>query len=189
VAKRRISPAPACQECGNDSSLVAGSVLHPHLPSLAKKWFWVCDACDARCGCRPGTKRALGVPAGPETRRARQLLHEMRIDPLWRTAIKTVGYTPEDPRARAIITNTARSRVYEYLAWKLGLDKEDCHTALFDVEACRRAWVALAGVDYPLIRAWAKARKEGRDGKERDRSAQGGKGDDAFGGSPPPEHR
>lgn len=146
--------------------LVDGTVVYPHRPDLAAKRFWRCAPCQAWCGCHPGSSRPLGVPATADLRKARQMLHNDRLDPLWKTAIETVGYTPEDPRARAIITNTARSRVYEFLAWKLGIDREDCHTALFDIATCRLAWTALAGATYPAIRDWAKARKAARQQQE-----------------------
>lgn len=160
--------APVCPGCGREAVLVSGARIYPHRPDLAAKQFWLCDPCEAWSGCHPGGKRPLGTPAGRALRKARQILHNDRLDPLWKTAIEACGYHPEDPRARAIITNTARARVYEYLAWKLGLDRDECHTGMFDIETCRRAWSALYGVDYPTIRAWAKARKERAKGNDHE---------------------
>lgn len=37
---------------------------------------------------------------------------------------------------------------------------EDTHIALFDIEDCRRAWVALRGVTYDQVRIWAKNNPE-----------------------------
>lgn len=159
---KRAQP-PTCPGCNKPAQLVDGARMYPSRPDLHAKWYWLCLPCGAWCGCHPGTKRSLGVPAGAELRRARSILHHDRLDPLWQNATAHYDHEPESPRAVAIIRNTARSRVYEFLAWKLGLDREDCHTALFDLATCRRAWTALAGADYGTIRAWAKARRARRD--------------------------
>lgn len=154
----RKAVAPICPHCQQPSKLIAGDVLY-RKDDYADQWFWQCEPCLAHVGCHPRTKRPLGFPANAELRQARMLLHNRMIDPLWRTAVESVGYTPEDPKARKIITNTARKRVYDFLAWRLGIDRDECHTAEFDLEMCRRAWVALRGIDYNEIRTWAKARK------------------------------
>lgn len=59
-------------------------------------------------------------------------------------------------RPRAIITRTARTRVYAYLADQLGIARDACHVGLFDLQTCRRAWKILSGVNYSDIRRWAK---------------------------------
>lgn len=157
------SKAPVCPGCQRPTALVSGSQLFPRHTDLAEKWFWRCQPCDAHVGCHGRTRRALGEPANAELRRARTILHNDRLDPLWKTAIATGGYTPEDPKARAIIRNTARARVYEWLAWKLGMPREDVQVGQMTLDECRRAWRALAGVDYPTIRAWAKARRAAKE--------------------------
>jgi hypothetical protein len=151
---------PLCPYCGNESQLRVGSEIYPHRADLWDKFFWKCDPCGAYCGCHPGTKKALGVPASAELRKARSILHDQMLDPLWKNAVVAGGYEPEDEKARIIIVRTARSRVYDFLADRLVLTKEQTHTGLFDIETCRAAWRVLAGVTYPEIRAWAKARKE-----------------------------
>lgn len=149
---------PICPYDNQTTGLVGGAVIYPHRQDLFKKWFWRCPGCGAYVGCHPGTKRALGLPADLETRRARGMLHERMIDPLWKTAVESCGYEPEDPRARRIIMNAARTRVYAWLAYKMGLTQQETHTGQFSVVECRRAWIALKGVTYPEIRDWAKAR-------------------------------
>ena len=47
-------------------------------------------------------------------------------------------------------------RVYGFLAARMGLTRETCHTAMFTLEQCREAWAALTGVAYPEVREWAK---------------------------------
>ena len=153
--------APLCAHCLTPAAVVSGVDVYPHRPDLGHKWFWRCGRCpDAYVGCHGITKRPLGRPANAELRKARGILHDQRVDPLWKTALVTVDYQPEDPKARAIILNTARARVYEFIAWKMGLDRDECHVAMFTLPQCRAAWTALAGVDYPFIRRWAKLRKE-----------------------------
>lgn len=156
--------APLCAHCGRPAVLVTGAdVYGPRRPDLADKWLWRCDPCRAWVGCHGTTKRPLGRPGNAELRKARMILHERMVDPLWQGAVTSGGYMPEDAKAVAVIRGTARARVYSFLAWRLGIDRDECHSAMFDLEMCRRAWVALRGVEYPEIRTWAKARKAASD--------------------------
>ncbi len=157
---RKRPKAPLCQHCPDvEAVLVGGEVIYPRRGDLHAKFFWRCPDCGAYCGCHPGTKKALGRPANKELREARMKLHNQRVDPLWRTAIETGNYHPEDARAAKMITNAARSRTYAFLAEKLGIDVNRCHIAMFDIDMCRRAWSALFRVSYPEIRDWAKSRQ------------------------------
>lgn len=171
---RRKKPAamPACPYCERDTALVKGNDIYGDRcwNDAAERFFYVCWPCSAWVSCAGKTTKPLGTPANFELRRARMKLHE-RIDPIWMRAEHCGEYSPEDPKAIAIIRNTARSRLYTWLAWKLGVDKEDCHTAMFDLAMCRRAWTALAGVDYVQVRDWYKARNrkpETNDDERRD---------------------
>ena|SRR5258708_6187380 len=161
MAKRRA--APVCPYCSKDTVLLSGKDMYAHRPDLAEKQFWVCMPCDAYVGCEGKTTKPLGTPANAELRSARMKLHNLRLDPLWQHAEQCGLYSPEDPKAIAIIRNTARVRVYAYLAWKLGLSREECHTAQFDITECRRAWVALRDIDYPFVRDWYKKRNPKKD--------------------------
>ena len=149
--------APHC--CGKPTRLTNGREIYPHLPRLASKPIYTCDQCGARVGCHPGTTDPLGTPANAELRRARMELHNRMIDPLWQTADRSGGYQPEDEKARRRIRRSARTRVYEFLADRMGITRDECHTGMFDMEQCRAASRALKGVTYFEIREWAK-RKE-----------------------------
>jgi hypothetical protein len=134
-----ITP-PICPTCKTPARLTDGAEIYKHRKDLRWMKFWKCDSCGAYCGCHPGTTKPLGVPAGPDLRRARALLHAKRIDPLWRGA-RVQG---------------ARSQVYAYLAAQLGIASRACHAGLFDIEQCRKAWRVLTGITYSDVATCAK---------------------------------
>lgn len=149
--------APICPTCQTAARLTDGREVYPRRPGLADKPIWVCTVCeDTRVGCHPGTEEPLGFPADAALREVRMLLHHQRIDPLWKNAPQTGGYSATDDEALRIIRKAARGRVYGFLAERMGLTRDTCHTAMFTLEQCREAWVALNGVTYPQIRDWAK---------------------------------
>lgn len=159
MAKGKKNPPPRCAHCGAEAFITDGRTIYGY--NYHDSYFWKCPTCpNAYVGCHGKTKKPLGRPANAALRRARSILHEERIDPLWKTAIETGDYQPEDNVARSIITKTARSRVYWFIADKLGIERWQSHVGEFDLEQCRAAWVALKGVDFPMIRAWAKKQKD-----------------------------
>lgn len=97
------------------------------------------------------------MSADPDLIRARALLLEQRIDPLWKTADRCGAYAPRDEEESRLDCVIARGRVYRFLAHHLGLPGLTDVGAL-DLEQCRAAWRALAGVTYPDIREWATKR-------------------------------
>lgn len=145
---------PVCPGCSKPARLALQ--LTQGGDKLKRTGFWVCHQCGAVCACHPGSFRPLGVPALKELRDARDMLLDQMLAPLWKTAVASTGAEPEDMRARKMIENAARSRTYSYLAHRLGITREECHVALFDIERCRAAWKALKGISYPEIRLWAK---------------------------------
>jgi hypothetical protein len=149
---------PLC--CGKRARLTSGAEVYPYRPDLRDKPIWKCDGCGGYVGCHPGTQKPLGIPANAELRQARMLLHERIIDPIWKTADQLPDYRPEDGLARHRIRQTARVRVYSFLADRLGIDRKACHTGMFDLEQCRAAWRALRGVTYQQIREWAHERRQ-----------------------------
>ena len=149
--------APICPTCETAARLTDGREIYPHRPDLADKPIWACTVCeDTYVGCHPGTEEPLGFPADAALREARILLHHRRIDPLWKDAPRTGGYGRLDPAGITQVQRAARGRVYGFLAARIGLTRETCHTAMFTLEQCREAWTALTGVAYPEVREWAK---------------------------------
>lgn len=154
---------PPCAECGTPALMSSGQTVWPNRPDLANKKLWKCPRCpDSHVGCseRGSGEGALGFPAGAYLRGARSKLHNDVLEPLWANAAAGADYDPEDDRARFSIRSKAKSRVFAYLAQQLGIDPADCHVSRFDLDRCRLAWRALAPVDYPFIRRWAKERGE-----------------------------
>lgn len=74
-----------CIECyTTEALLTTGAEIYPHRKDLAALSFYICDNCGAYVGCHPGTTTALGSPAGPETRSARQQCHRL-FDRHWKS--------------------------------------------------------------------------------------------------------
>ena len=136
-----------CIHCESLCRRTDGREIYPHLPHLYDKIIFVCDHCDARVGCHPGTDRPLGFAGNEATRVARKKLHNLMLDPLW----KRFPTKPERDRAR--------SRTYKFLAKALGIEPRECHTGMFTVERCRDAWKALRGQTPETIRQWSDARR------------------------------
>lgn len=151
-----------CIHCGGDCRITSGEEIYPHRPDLHHKPIWKCDPCDARVGChQEDPSRPLGFAANAELRKARMMLHNMKLDPLWKGQ------------------ETRRGDVYKFLANALGIKKEDCHTGHFDLERCRAAWVALKDQSPQSISAWAEARrinaKEDRSDRKRRKHGRRGR--------------
>ncbi|AWB21202.1 hypothetical protein DA075_09990 [Methylobacterium currus] len=147
---------PLC--CGRSARLTTGAEIYPRQPHLHGRHFYICDACKGYCGTHRGSTRSLGTPAGPALRFERQHLHAHVIDPLWMEAELCGAYEDKPPRVVHQIRKRARQRVYEFLADRLGISEQDCHVGMFDMTRCAAAAEALAGVDYPQIREWARRR-------------------------------
>ena len=167
-------PGAKCAHCDGMPEMVTGARIYPHRGDLHHLWLWLCP-CGAYCGTHPDGE-PLGICANAELRRARQIFHDRRFDPLWQKADRMPCYEPEDDEARRLIRKAARGRAYAYLAERLGLTRKECHTAKFDLEECRRAWRALEGVTAEIVRTWHKNRpivEKAMRKKKRNKSGKG----------------
>ena len=108
-----------CHNCNVAAKLVSGGQVYPHRPDLFAKFFWICDSCNARVGCHPGTHKALGELATPAQRKARMRAHAA-FDPIWKSG------------------RMKRKAAYSWLAGQLGVSKDNCHVGLFSVDQCER---------------------------------------------------
>lgn len=143
-----MSAAPKCASCNRPARLTRGIEIYPHRKDLADKPIWKCDGCGGRVGCHPGTTKALGTPAGPELRRARGLLHDDMLDPLWKGK-----------------KGQSRSLVYAYLGAHMNLPAEQVHIGMFNIVQCRDAWKILNGTTYSQIARWAEESRPARHDK------------------------
>lgn len=137
-----------CPYCHRPAELVTGATLFPAHPTLRDKNFWRCDLCDAHVGTHradiPGVQKGLGdgtVPMGTlanaETRSWRKTLHE-EFDALWLPQRLYVG-------ARRVARRPFKDRgqAYVWLAQALSIPQDECHIAMFSVEQCKAAYVAI----------------------------------------------
>ncbi len=113
-----MTKAIDCAICGGVKTayLTTGKVMYPHRPDLEHILAYRC-ACGASVGCHPRSDRPLGNTADAKTKKARNRAHAA-FDPIWRNGYKK------------------RAVAYAWLAKQLGIEKVDCHIALFDADMC-----------------------------------------------------
>ena len=112
---------PRCPYCGEEAVLKDSKVIYRRSYGMA----WICwnyPQCDAYVGCHKGTDKPLGRLANKELREAKKAAHAA-FDPLWLKA--------KDRRGE-------RHKAYAWLAESLGIERDDCHIGMFDVETCKR---------------------------------------------------
>jgi len=159
---KKLPKAPSCLHCSEPAKRVTGRVIYPNSPDYHDLIFYSCDPCGAYVGTHKVSTKPLGRPGNEETRNARKHLHKI-LDPIWKNAWQSPAYgriDPSDREARLSITRSARSRVYRFLAECMGISREQCHTAMFDIEQCRFAWVICKGISYKIVKDWHDATKD-----------------------------
>jgi len=111
-----------CPYCSCAAELVDSGLVYKR----SYGYIWICRPCGAWVGVHKNSRKhaPLGTLANAELRRARGMAHEA-FDPLWKRAVE--GGEPK---------STARSALYARLADELGIDKEQCHIAMFDLRTC-----------------------------------------------------
>lgn len=111
--------ADLCPYCGAHTELVGGREIYPYRSDLYEKKYYRCKPCGAYVGCHAGTIKPLGRLANAELRKAKMAAHAA-FDPIWKTCIMKCG------------------SAYAWLSDKLGINKENCHIGMFNVELCER---------------------------------------------------
>jgi len=96
----------------------------------------------------------------PKTYRLRREVHR-RLDPIWRNAAFNGGYTRREIKkytgsAAYFFQQSARCRVYAWLAEQMLLTEDECHASKFTVPQCHEAIALLSGVTFAEIREWAQ---------------------------------
>lgn len=110
------------------------------------KPFWACT--EAECNAIHGAHadgQPLGVPGDRYTRFVRKVAHET-FDKLWSKA----------PRE---IQTEARTYAYEWLAKRLGINKDEAHIGRFDVETCDRLIEVVGSKDWRYLERWVRRKK------------------------------
>jgi hypothetical protein len=116
-----------CPYCGSAAELKDSAVIYG---GRSYGLAWICSKfpeCDSYVGCHPGTKKPLGRLANEELRIAKHRAH-LAFDWMWRAKIV------RDRCSKKI----ARNAAYAWLARCLGIELEQCHIGMFDVETCNR---------------------------------------------------
>ena len=107
-----------CCCCNKQAKIVSGNKIYPKRPDLKEKLFWLCE-CGAYVGCHGNSNKPLGELAHKEVRLLRRKAHNV-LDEIWKSK------------------KMQRKEVYQWLAIKLGINYEDCHIGLFDMELCQK---------------------------------------------------
>lgn len=113
-----------CPYCHKHAELVDGTVIYPHRPDLEDRKFWLCRPCRAYVGTHRDSPdhKPLGRLADATLRVWKQRVHEV-FDPLWKGEEKKMK----------------RSEAYAVLAARMGIQIDECHIGMFDVERCKAA--------------------------------------------------
>lgn len=152
-SRRKGLEPPLCAHCRRPARMVLGEEAYPGRHDLAFERFWHCAACSALCGATK-TGKPVGRPGNKALREARSILHDRRIEPIVRVGIERYRGASLPP---GMIPSLVRRRLRIYLAHLLGLEPEECQTAMLDLDQCRAAWIALDGVTYEAARDFVKA--------------------------------
>lgn len=107
-----------CPYCGSPAKLVDSKVIYG---GRGFGLAWVCEnfpACDAYVGCHPETDKPLGRLADKELRVWKRDAHTA-FDGIWK------------------VGGMRRKHAYAWLAKQLGIQVEDCHIGMFDVQQCK----------------------------------------------------
>lgn len=112
-----------CDYCNKEAELVGGDAIYPHRPDLHGLKFYYCANDAAWVGCHRGTTKPLGRLANAELRQAKQDAH-VAFDRLWRATTPAGSFD--------------RNGAYKWLAQQLGINRNDCHIGMMNVEQCQR---------------------------------------------------
>ena len=131
-----------CADCGTECALVDGREVDAHDPEIADVRVWACPVCPGSWAHHAATANGpAAIPAGLETRNAREMLGERLILPLIYDG--SGGLEGAMPLTIDRLTN--------FLAHRMGIEPDACEVARFDLEQCRQAWRELRGVRFAEV--------------------------------------
>lgn len=135
-----------CTDCGTEAELVDGAAMGRVDQERAGRRFWRCPECADSWSCHIEALGGPGEPpSGPETKAARVMLQERRIEPIIQQALR--GNANE----RAL----AQGRTVNWLFQQLGLPPAGAGLGLLGIEQLRQAYMLLGRTSYADIRHWA----------------------------------
>lgn len=114
------APKPASCKCGGHVALVNNSAIYNGRSYGEWPYAYYCEDCDSYVGLHPQTDIPLGTLADKETREARNACKKV-FEPIWRNKLMS------------------RSKAYQWLAKRMGIDVDQCHFGLFDARQCYHA--------------------------------------------------
>ena len=106
-----------CPYCGKRAAFVDSKVIY----GTSYGMIYLCSRCNAYIGCHGKGDTPKGTLANAELREWRKKAHHA-FDPLWK-------YGPFKYR---------RNAAYAWLAWKMGLPKDQTHIGMFDAAQCKQ---------------------------------------------------
>lgn len=154
-----------CPIC--DARMVLRTSKRFTYPNGEPRMFWGCSRwpeCDGIHGAHPDGK-PLGKPGDKKTKEERIVAHGA-FDTLWKYAYLMPCYMRDratmDEEGKTVITRAARRRAYAWMQEQLGMTREECHIANFDIETCIKVTSLCARASPEIIRNWWKGRKNAR---------------------------
>lgn len=118
-AKSRVIDArrPHCPHCDSVAEIKTSEEFYG---KNYDSCVWYCPSCtDMYVGTHKGTNRALGIMADKNTRTFRKIAHK-ELDYKWK------------------VGTLKRSDLYEWIAVKLDIAKEEAHIGNFSIEQCKQ---------------------------------------------------
>lgn len=122
-----INSGLVCPYCNGKTEFVDSSVIYGKSYGM----IYLCKPCNAYCGVHQGTDKSLGRLANKELREAKKEAH-FYFDQIARTGLINKIWKEFIPE----ISN--RNKAYLWLSNQIGIEKENCHIGMFDVEQCKK---------------------------------------------------
>lgn len=129
-----------CPYCNSETDFKDSSVIYGKSYGMV----YVCKKfpeCDAYVGVHQGTTKPLGRLANAELRKWKKAAHA-HFDPLWKWKLmeRRSGKPGKSgkPGGSHYRKGYARQSGYKWLASELGINRDDCHIGMFDVDMCKK---------------------------------------------------
>lgn len=120
-----------CPFCGHQVTKVSNAIIYGK--QYGSGMCYKCTHCDAYVGCHPDGQ-PLGTLANKETRELRKKCHSI-FDVVWK------------------LGGIDRNKCYKILAERLGIPREDCHFAHFDIPMLKKALDILPDLKQELLKS------------------------------------